>query len=86
MSKTKKKTNLCDFCGGRLEEKTITYDKRWGNMLYTFEGIPALMCMQCGEKYLEGKVAERLESIIKSEEQPHYFKKVPVFEFSKVRA
>lgn len=77
--------NLCDFCGGRLEEKTITYDKRWVDMLYTFEGVPALVCVQCGEKYLEGEVAEKLERIIRNEEQPHHFKEVPVFEFSKIR-
>jgi YgiT-type zinc finger domain-containing protein len=85
MPKSKKKANLCDFCGGRLEEKVIIYDKRWGQRLYTFEEIPALVCAQCGEKYLDGKVAERIESIIKSEKQPHRFKEVPVFEFSKVR-
>lgn len=81
----KKRINLCDFCGGKLEEKTVTYDKRWGDMLYTFEGTPALICAQCGEKYLEGEVAEKLENIIKSEKKPHRFKEVPVFEFSKVK-
>ena len=36
-------------CGGTLERKTITHQQPWGNELYEFENVPALVCRQCGE-------------------------------------
>ncbi len=36
-----------------------------GNTLYVFENVPALRCEECSELWIEGKIAERLDELIK---------------------
>lgn len=35
-------------CGGTLERKAVTRTQPWGDTLYHFGNVPALVCTQCG--------------------------------------
>ena len=53
-----------------MEGKTITHQQPWGNELYEFENVPALVCRQCGEVWLEAEVGQLIDRIIKEHPQP----------------
>ncbi len=59
----------CYFCGGDM--KTITmgnFDYRREGLKYVIKKIPANLCLQCGEKYLEADVGEKLNQMIDDEQ------------------
>jgi YgiT-type zinc finger domain-containing protein len=70
---------ICPQCGGSFETKTITHQQPWGEELYEFENVPALVCAQCGEVWLGAEVAQLIESVIKRHPQPKRYHQVPVF-------
>lgn len=59
--------NLCTTCGGALKSGTATdlLDAVGGAMLVVTD-IPANVCSQCGETYLSGDTAMKLEEIAAS--------------------
>lgn len=69
----------CVHCAGGLEAKRITHRQPWGEELYEFESVPALVCAQCGETWLEAEVAQLIESVIKRQPEPKRYRQVPVF-------
>jgi YgiT-type zinc finger domain-containing protein len=74
----------CPICGGSLEETAITHDETWGNKVYRFEQVPALVCTKCGEVLFTAEVNELLEALITRNEEPDRYEEVriPVFTFS----
>lgn len=59
----------CFFCGGKLIAITI------GNYFYRYEGqmcivkrLPATLCEQCGEKYLDADTSRKLNALINAKE------------------
>jgi len=56
----------CYFCKGKVVKKRITIDYRWGEDLIVIKDVPAGVCQQCGEKYLESAVYKELERLAKS--------------------
>ncbi|MEK7404055.1 MAG: type II toxin-antitoxin system MqsA family antitoxin [Acidobacteriota bacterium] len=74
----------CAQCGGTLESRTITYTQPWGDELYEFENVPALVCRQCGEVWLEERVATLVDEIIQKQPQPKKYHKVPVFSLTEL--
>jgi YgiT-type zinc finger domain-containing protein len=70
---------ICPICGGRFEERIITHQQSWGEQLYEFENVPALVCSQCGEVWLSGEVGQLIESILKQQPKPKRYHQVPVF-------
>jgi HTH-type transcriptional regulator / antitoxin MqsA len=69
----------CPQCGGGFEARIITHQQPWGEELYEFENVPALVCAQCGEVWLGAEVAQLIESVIKRHPQPKRYHQVPVF-------
>jgi len=69
----------CSRCGGTLERKTITHQQPWGDELYEFENVPALVCRQCGEVWLEAAVGQLIDKIIRENPRPTKYHQVPVF-------
>jgi YgiT-type zinc finger domain-containing protein len=54
---------ICPQCGGSFEAQTITHQQPWGEELYEFENVPALVCVQCREVWLGAEVAQLIESV-----------------------
>jgi len=53
----------CGECGGSLHEKTIVHTQPWGDDLYRFEDVPALVCAQCGSVWLAAQVSQAMDGI-----------------------
>ncbi len=73
----------CEFCDGRVERRVILTDFHYlGRTIYV-DGVPAWVCRQCGERYFDGVVYERLEAIAK---QSGRLKKTIQFPFARYTA
>ena len=59
------KHGRCPLCGGiKTEGKTtFTVDLKFG--VVVVREVPALVCDQCGEAWIEDGVAERLEQMVR---------------------
>ena len=75
----------CTVCGGSLEQKTITHQQPWGEELYEFENVPAMVCRQCGEVWLEAEIGQLMERIIQEQPKPSRYHQVPVFSLAEFR-
>jgi len=73
------RTNKCAECGGSLEPKTITYTHPWGDQLYRFENVPALVCVQCGHVWLSAKISQLIDKAVRTPPKTKRYQKVPVF-------
>ena len=54
----------CFKCKGKLEEKKVNYMVDLNDTIIIIKGVPAKVCMQCGEKYFDDKTAENIEKIV----------------------
>jgi YgiT-type zinc finger domain-containing protein len=68
----------CAECGGTLEQKIVTHTQPWGEQLYRFENVPALVCRQCGHVWLEAKASQAIDEIIRKQPAPRKYEQVPV--------
>lgn len=58
----------CEFCDTDLPqvERMVTLTLRRNGKLYVFEGVPALVCPNCGHRYFAGPVITQLEQRIRN--------------------
>ena len=73
------RSNKCAECAGTLQKKTITYTHPWGEELYRFETVPALVCVQCGSIWLSAKTSQLFDRVVREHQKPKKYQKVPVF-------
>jgi len=71
----------CYFCKGRVSKQRVKVDFRWGEELVVIEDVPAEVCEQCGEKYLEASVYTEMERLAKGKVKPVRHATVSVFKF-----
>jgi YgiT-type zinc finger domain-containing protein len=55
------------FCKAKVVQQQVTIDYRWGDDLVVIRDVPAGVCEQCGEKYLESGVYKELERLGKKQ-------------------
>ncbi len=56
---------ICFFCGGRLVEIVIgNYYYRYQGEMFIVKNLPATLCEQCGEKYIDAAAGHRLNELI----------------------
>lgn len=60
----------CYFCKGKIVEKRVRVDFRWGDELVVIEDVPAEVCQQCGEKYFSSEVYKAMENLAKTKAKP----------------
>ncbi|MCX6614766.1 MAG: YgiT-type zinc finger protein [Acidobacteria bacterium] len=70
---------ICAECGGTLEKRTITHTQPWGDRLYRFEDVTALVCLQCGHIWLSAETTQAMDEIIRTQPPPRKYEQVPVF-------
>lgn len=75
----------CPFCGGKLEEKTITHPQAYQGKVYIMENIPAEVCSQCGEVLLRPDVLEKVQQLIWSGAEPRRTAQVPVYDLAEIK-
>ena len=73
----------CYFCKGKVVEKKIKVDFRWGDELVVIEDVPAEVCQQCGEKYFSPEVYKEMENLAKTKENPVKHIAIDVIRFVK---
>jgi YgiT-type zinc finger domain-containing protein len=73
------KNSLCAICGGQLSIKRITIDRMVEDRLYLFEKVPVQVCDQCGEVWIPGVEAERMDQAIQGKIKPCKQIVVPVY-------
>jgi len=73
----------CPLCGGEYKKEIITHEEWWGDKLYVFKNVPALVCENCGEVYFSDKVLRTMDKIIRENEQPEEKIEAPVFQLDK---
>lgn len=77
----KKKLTSCYLCGGHLVRKDVTKIQTWqGKLVGVIENVPAWVCNQCNEKYFDGAVLEKIDSLLRSRPKPKQLLRVPAYE------
>ena len=58
--------DLCALCGGKKRKGETTYSVDLGLGVVVVRHVPALICTQCAEEWIEAEVAKELEKIVES--------------------
>lgn len=72
----------CYFCRGRVVEQLTSVDFRWGDDLKIIEQVPAEVCEQCGEKYVQAQVYKALERLAQHPSTVMRHRSVDVLQYS----
>lgn len=72
----------CVFCGGRIEERMVTFSYEEDDKYLFVENVPAEVCTKCGEKTYSPEVTDKLLKFARNEFNPVKTIKVPVFDFA----
>jgi YgiT-type zinc finger domain-containing protein len=57
-------TGACPLCGGEKEAGTTTFTVDLGFGVVVVRDVPALVCSQCGEAWIEDDAAQKLEGVV----------------------
>ncbi|WP_295454548.1 type II toxin-antitoxin system MqsA family antitoxin [uncultured Thiodictyon sp.] len=61
----------CPLCGGSRTQGRTTFTAELGFGVVVVRHVPATVCDQCGEEWLDDSVAEALESVIAAARAKH---------------
>jgi YgiT-type zinc finger domain-containing protein len=56
----------CPVCGGLQVPGTTTFTADLGTGVIVVREVPALVCDQCGERWINARIAEHLEKMVDS--------------------
>jgi YgiT-type zinc finger domain-containing protein len=56
----------CEFCEGKVEHRVIQARFHFKGRTIYVDGVPAWVCVKCGEQYFGAPVYKRLEEIAKN--------------------
>lgn len=70
----------CAICGETTEQGKITTILERGATMVVFRGVPASVCPQCGEEWIDDEIAADLEAVF--EKQTEAGVQVEVREFA----
>lgn len=73
------KDSLCAQCGGKLHRRKMSLDRLIGGHLYLFENVYVRACDQCGEIWIPGNLAERMDQAVQGCLKPKKCVTVPVY-------
>jgi len=59
------KHDTCEYCDGKVEHRVVQARFRFKKQTIYIEGVPAWVCVKCGEQYFDAPVYKRLEAIAK---------------------
>ena len=58
----------CFTCGGTVKQQQTSLDFWWGEKLVIFEDVPAMVCTQCGDKFVAREVYGEMENMAQGED------------------
>jgi YgiT-type zinc finger domain-containing protein len=53
-------SSSCPLCGGSLHQRTVRHAVVHDGRVIVFDGVPALVCAQCGEPVFAGGVVDQM--------------------------
>ena len=75
----------CAVCGGKLEATTITHEEKRGTHIYLFQNVPAKICGECREMWIDEEVLQQIDRLIETG-VPVRNVETPVYDFSRAVA
>ncbi|MBF0490904.1 MAG: type II toxin-antitoxin system MqsA family antitoxin [Candidatus Omnitrophica bacterium] len=73
------KKDNCPLCGGKKQLGKTNFTVSLGEGILVVRDVPALVCGQCGEDWIEDKTALRLEKIADEARKKHLQIEVAAF-------
>ena len=73
------KKDSCPLCGGRKKPGKTVFTVALGEGVLVVRDVPALVCGQCGEDWIEDKAASRLEQLVDDARKKHLQVEVAAF-------
>ena len=73
------KKDNCPLCGGSKKSGTTVFTVNLGEGILVVRDVPALVCGQCGEDWIEDKIASRLENFVDDARKKHLQVEVAAF-------
>lgn len=64
MNKSAKNKRTCPICGGTKKAGKTTYTVDPGFGVVVVRDVPAMICSQCGEEWIDNATARDLEKIV----------------------
>lgn len=74
-----KKIDLCPLCGGEKSKGKTTFTVDMGFGVVVVRDVPAMVCSQCGAEWMDDKMSERVENIVKDARKKHHTVEVTSF-------
>lgn len=71
--------NICAHCGGVMEKKAITIDRRLKDKLFIFEKVPSEVCTVCGSKWFSFEILKDMDRRISESSEPTRIEHIPVY-------
>lgn len=56
--------SLCPVCGGSVQPDTTTFSVDLKSGVVVVRNVPAYVCQQCGEEWLDDEQSAKLEKIV----------------------
>lgn len=78
--------NVCAFCGGEVEHRVTRVIEEVDDDIVVVEGVPADVCVRCGEKEFSPETIRRLERIRREHKRLTERRSVPVADYAKLAA
>jgi HTH-type transcriptional regulator / antitoxin MqsA len=72
----------CGFCGGKTENRMVTFTYEDADKFLIVEHVPSNVCTRCGEKKYSPDVTDELLRYAKQEFRPVRKMEVPVYDFA----
>ena len=69
---------ICYFCKGHVTSKSINYMARQGDDYTLVKNLPAEMCEQCGEVYLDLSASRRVDEALSHSRDAREHLSIPV--------
>ena len=74
--------DYCYLCGGLLQHQRVTKIQTWkGDLVGIIENVPAWVCNQCGERYYDGPVLEKIDGLVREKPRPKRNINIPAYEY-----
>lgn len=65
------KKDTCPLCGGNKKLGKTIFTVALGEGVLVVRDVPALVCGQCGEDWIEDKTASHLETLVNNARKKH---------------
>jgi YgiT-type zinc finger domain-containing protein len=82
---TSSNNQRCALCGGKFEATTITHEEKRGTQIYLFQNVPAKICGECREIWIDEEVLQQIDQLIETG-VPVRKVETPVFDFPRAVA